>query len=57
MKVLVCVRCHRHSLIATGAFWTCAMCGYAITQAALLVEAGGKAPEPSEAGRSKGGRA
>ena len=57
MKVLACLRCRRHSLIATGAFWACAMCGYAITQAALLVEAGRQAPEPSEAGHWRGGRA
>ena len=58
MKVLVCLRCHRHSLIATGAFWACAMCGYAITQAALLVEAEvGRVPERSGVGRWRGGRA
>ena len=41
MKVRHCLRCRRPSLIATGAFWACSTCGYAITHAALLVEATG----------------
>ncbi len=38
MKLLDCLRCNRRSLMSTGAFWSCGTCGYAITQAALLVE-------------------
>jgi ribosomal protein L37AE/L43A len=41
MTILDCPRCRRHSLFSTGAFWTCGMCRYAITQTALLVEEAG----------------
>jgi hypothetical protein len=40
MKCRSCPRCHRNSLYSTGAFWSCAACGYAITQSALLVDEG-----------------
>ena len=35
MKTHNCLRCRRHSLFQTGAFWACGVCSYAITQAAL----------------------
>ncbi len=38
MKSRPCPRCQQHTLVQTGAFWACGTCGYAITQAALLVE-------------------
>jgi ribosomal protein L37AE/L43A len=33
-----CPRCHRHSLYSNGAFWTCSVCRYAITESALLID-------------------
>ena len=38
MTILNCPRCRQPRLVSTGAFWSCANCGYAITQAALAVE-------------------
>ena len=38
MKIHQCTRYLQDSLFSTGAFWTCGICGYAITQAALLLE-------------------
>ena len=38
MKSQDCPRCWQHSLVSTGAFWTCATCAYAITGAALVVD-------------------
>lgn len=40
MKIRHCPRCQRHCLFQTGAFWACAICHYAITQSALLVDEG-----------------
>lgn len=41
MKFRPCPRCRRHSLFSNGAFWACGVCGYAITQRALLVDEAG----------------
>ncbi len=41
-----CPRCLRLSLTFTGAFWSCAACGYAITQRALDEETRLAAPSP-----------
>lgn len=38
MKFCLCPRCHRESLFQTGAFWACGVCGYAITQSALMID-------------------
>lgn len=41
MKIHDCPRCQQHSLITTGAFWSCESCRYAITQTALSAEEAG----------------
>ena len=38
MKFRHCPRCQRESLFQTSAFWACGVCGYAITQSALLID-------------------
>ena len=38
MKYCHCPRCERETLFQTGAFWACGVCGYAITQSALVIE-------------------
>ncbi|MGQ0810261.1 MAG: hypothetical protein ACT4OO_03435 [Nitrospiraceae bacterium] len=38
MKVRECPLCKQHSLVYTGAFWSCASCVYAITDFALAAE-------------------
>jgi len=38
MKLRHCPRCQRDSLYQTGAFWSCGVCGYTITQSALLFD-------------------
>lgn len=40
MKIRHCPRCQRNCLFQTGAFWACAICRYAITQSALIVDEG-----------------
>jgi hypothetical protein len=40
MTYRACPRCTGHSLFSTGAFWSCTVCGYAITQSALLLDEG-----------------
>jgi ribosomal protein L37AE/L43A len=41
MTLRDCPRCLRLSLNSTGAFWSCAACGYAIIQRALEEEVRG----------------
>lgn len=38
MTIRHCPRCRRLSLVYTGGFWSCELCGYAITQIALSFE-------------------
>ncbi len=38
MKVRDCPHCCQHSLVYTGAYWSCGICGYAITGSALAAE-------------------
>jgi ribosomal protein L37AE/L43A len=38
MKILNCPHCTQKALFSTGALWSCANCGYAITGAALFVD-------------------
>jgi ribosomal protein L37AE/L43A len=38
MRVRLCPQCDKATLVATGAFWSCESCRYAITTAALAKE-------------------
>ena len=38
MTIRDCLRCRSRSLVHNGGFWSCATCGYAITQTALCVD-------------------
>jgi ribosomal protein L37AE/L43A len=38
MKIRDCPHCGRHNLVYTGAYWSCGICGYAITGSALAAE-------------------
>ncbi|HET8671614.1 MAG TPA: hypothetical protein VFM05_13615 [Candidatus Saccharimonadales bacterium] len=38
MKFSHCPQCQRETLFQTGAFWTCGVCRYAITQSALAID-------------------
>ena len=52
VKIRSCPICHQHSLVFTGAFWSCAVCGLAVTDQALAFDLAGqrtreKAARPS----------
>jgi ribosomal protein L37AE/L43A len=42
MKIRSCPTCHQHSLVFTGAFWSCAVCGLAVTDQALAFDLAGR---------------
>lgn len=42
MKIRACPACHQHSLVFTGAFWSCAVCGLAVTDQALAFDLAGQ---------------
>lgn len=54
MKFRSCPRCHRNSLYSNGAFWACAVCGYAITESALVVDEGRSRRGPNAPFESSG---
>ncbi|CAI4030265.1 hypothetical protein DNFV4_00693 [Nitrospira tepida] len=42
MKIRSCPSCHQHSLVFTGAFWSCAVCRLAVTDQALAFDLAGR---------------
>ncbi|WP_447978380.1 hypothetical protein [Candidatus Nitrospira bockiana] len=44
--VEACPRCHRNSLVQTGAFWSCRHCFYAITHTALRRDQAERSTDP-----------